>query len=587
MPFRLFAAALLAFGLMQAAPAAEARPDRQQAGGGAGVSADPPPVQVQVQETFNGKPFAYRQELRWQSPAFRIYRLSYPSPIVTRVPQNNTVPGDYYLPPAAQRDGRKRPAVVCLHILHGNFELERITCSVLASHGIPAIMMKLPYYGERAPEQGQKVLLSDPQLFLQALPQGLEDIRRTVDVLASRGEVNPEAIGLVGISLGGIVGATAAALEPRIARAGLILAGGDLEYILHHARESQELSRLIKTLTPQQRAPVDEAMRTMDPLTWAERLRDRAVAGRVLMVNAAEDQTIARPCTEKLAAALGIADRVVWLEGLGHYTAIAALPRVLQQVVQFFGQDLPGGVQAAAPVAAEAPPVQVLATVLKQISALTAGEPAEGRGHFVDLLATVTPKGGKSVEAEVRLVRGSGARFRLEVKHPAVGRLAVGQGAYPWLLGAGNKVFRGVGQDAADASAWLRAVDSQHRVKFQGGAGALATMATAPQLLEQLVAVTVDRPSGGPRVLRITDRDNRQHGQMRLVLAADAVTPQELSFDIRGTQGKIVFRQWQVDTLTPGQLFAEPAEATCQDVSAEDLHRMFAAVVNFALEQLP
>ncbi len=45
------------------------------------------------------------------------------------------------------------------------------------------------------------------------------------------------------------------------------------------------------------------------------------------MLNAAEDEVIPRQCTVKLAEALGIADRVVWFDGLGHYTAMAELPR--------------------------------------------------------------------------------------------------------------------------------------------------------------------------------------------------------------------------------------------------------------------
>ena len=55
---------------------------------------------------------------------------------------------------------------------------------------------------------------------------------------------------------------------------------------------------------------------------------------------------IPRACTEKLANALGIGDRVVWLEGLGHYTAIAELPRALRMTADFFAQDLPEEVES-------------------------------------------------------------------------------------------------------------------------------------------------------------------------------------------------------------------------------------------------
>ena len=231
--------------------------------------------------------------------------------------------------------------MVCLHILHGNFELERITCSTLAAHGIPALMIKLPYYGERAPPAGRAAMLKDPKLILGALPQGIEDVRRAVDVLRSRDEVNPSAVGAIGISLGAIVAATAAAQEPRIARTALILAGGDLAAIIDHARETRELSQFIRNLPARDQAEIQQALLRVDPLCSADRLRARAQQGRVLMINAADDEVIPRACTRKLAEALGMADRVRWLPGLGHYTAIAALPDVLHAAVDFFAADLP------------------------------------------------------------------------------------------------------------------------------------------------------------------------------------------------------------------------------------------------------
>ena len=95
------------------------------------------------------------------------------------------------------------------------------------------------------------------ELFTKALAQGVEDVRRTVDVLASRPEVNPRQIGVMGVSLGGILAGTAAEQEPRISRAVLLLAGGDLLPIVHHARETRTLSETIHRLPPDQRAAVE------------------------------------------------------------------------------------------------------------------------------------------------------------------------------------------------------------------------------------------------------------------------------------------------------------------------------------------
>jgi dienelactone hydrolase len=258
-----------------------------------------------VQRTFNNAPFRYRMKLLRKEDAYRVYRLTYPSPMVTPVKQNNTIPADYYLPRDMElgKPAPKRPAVICLHILDGNFELVGMLCSALASRGVPAVAFKLPYYGQRALPGGPAAMLNDPKRFLSALPQAGLDARRTVDLLASRPEIDPERIGIAGISLGGLVAATAAADEERIHRTALILAGGDLPYIVRHAREAWVIRRFLDNLPPAEKDEVQRMLRAADPLNRAAGLRDRARRGRVLMINGTEDRVIPRVCTEKLADA--------------------------------------------------------------------------------------------------------------------------------------------------------------------------------------------------------------------------------------------------------------------------------------------
>ena len=175
--------------------------------------------------------------------------------------------------------------------------------------------------------------------------------------------------------------------------AALLLAGGDLDRVVEHAREMRELQQFLERLSPEERARAGALLRAYDPLEKAGLLRERAVQGRVLMINAAEDEVIPRACTERLAAALGISDRVIWLEGLGHYTALAALPRALATTADFFARDLPPGVQVAPPLPA-AGTVQTVARLAQQLAALAGSDPAEGRGHLVDLAIQVTLRPG-------------------------------------------------------------------------------------------------------------------------------------------------------------------------------------------------
>ena len=101
------------------------------------------------------------------------------------------------------------------------------------------------------------------------------------------------------------------------------------------------------------------------------------------MINAACDEVIPRRCTEKLAEALGIADRVVWLDGLGHYTAVAELPRALRMTADFFGQDLAKG--AGAKVTQKTSPVERLASVVQEAVAMLTTEPQPGHCDIADV----------------------------------------------------------------------------------------------------------------------------------------------------------------------------------------------------------
>ncbi|MFH1922696.1 MAG: prolyl oligopeptidase family serine peptidase [Planctomycetota bacterium] len=543
------------------------------------------PQVIHVSETYNNSPFDYRIESRDEKARYTIYRLTFPSPVVTPVAQNNTVPAEYYLPKGMRAEDAQRPAVVCMHILDGDFVLVRMTCSALASHGIPAIMFKLPYYEERGFPEGPRALSADPKLFTSAVAQGLEDVRRTVDLLASRPEVDPERIGITGISLGGIVAASASGIEPRFHRAMLILAGGDLKQLIHHAQETGELSQLIKRLPPDRRAEVERALDEVDPLRHADRLRDRAREGKVLMLNAAEDELIPRSCTEQLASALGLTDRVIWLEGHGHYTAMAELPQILRTVVEFFGEDLAPGLEPLPADAAPRTPLEITASLVSEISTFLVSEPGEGRCHFVDVAFSAASKEGSPIEARLRFIRGREGRFKLECDLPVVGAAALGQNGYPWMVSGGKILFKGAGDPAGGTDNPLSFASPKHVMALRMAAGAAAGVAIAPHILNQWFTVEDDTPEEGPPAIRIVLKEQGV-GSLRLVLKDDARTPREVTFDVADVQGRLTFRGWQSNTVAHPSMFDPPAGIPEKEVDRTDLYRIFSAMFDFAMESI-
>jgi dienelactone hydrolase len=545
------------------------------------------PQSVSVDETFNQCPFRYEIVSRTSKTGFVVYELTYPSPVVTGTVQNNTVPAEYYLPDGVdpfRHEGPKRPAVICLHILDGNFELVRMTCSVLASHGIPAIMFKLPYYGERGFPEGPRALAADPELFVGALGQALLDVRRTVDLLASRPEVDSRRIGITGISLGGITAATAAAEEPRISRAALILAGGDLESIIHHAGETRDLSELIRRLPAVKKTAVDAAILAVDPLQHAADLRDRAQHGRVLMVNATEDTVIPPACTVKLASALGIANSVVWLDGLGHYTAMAELPRVLRTTVAFFAEDMPEGVAVEPPKDRPRSAVEVLAGMIYQAATLVVTDPQPGRCQFLDVAFSATPKGERTIEGRLSLIRGDRGRFKLECTLPEVGDVAMGQGSCPWMASAEKVVFQGLLGPAGAAADPFAFADPQKTARLRMLSGAAGGVALAPDILSQFCTVR-ESEEPGARVLQV-ELVGRNSGSLTVELGDDNKTPRSFTFTADGVRGRVDVRGWQVNGVAHSSMFEPPAGLTVKEVNREDVQRVFGAALDFAMERV-
>lgn len=540
------------------------------------------PLTFSVAETYNQKPFEYRMTFLEQRDGFRVYRMTYPSPVATAVEQNNTVRASFYLPDNIAPASAKRPAVIVLHILNGDMRVTDVACSVLARRGIPAIMPTLPYYGERAKAEGWDALLREPPLFLGMLLQSIEDIRRTADLLASRPEVDPQRINLSGVSLGGIVAASAAASDPRFFRTSLFLAGGDLLAILRHARYTRELNKQFEQLPPDQRAAILAEVAKVEPLTLAPGLRARAQQGRVLMINAAADEIIPRACTEKLAAALGIADRVVWIDGIEHDRFIAALPQALQAITEFFSQDLPADVIPPPPPAIQADtPLGRASAFLRQAMTMFTADPAPGRCHTLEMDIRVEPKGQKPLDARVRLVRGADYQFMLKCRLPVVGEVVAGQNESPWMVAAGNRVLKGVKEPVKDRNP-LCFVKQTHRANLQIAAGLVGCLDLAPETLDQWVAVEA-AASGDRPAIRIK-ANKKYRGHLLVAFDDDGQTPARIEFQGDGVAGNVVIRDWKLDVAVEDTTFDAPSGLEIVETKQADLYRAFAAVVNLLMQ---
>lgn len=268
----------------------------------------------------------------------RVSKVTFPSPLVTPHKKNNTVHCEYFCPTTAG----KKPGVIVLHILGGDFDLARIFCRALASRGVAALFLKMPYYGERRQEDSSVRMISmDPEETVRGMTQAVLDIRQAASWLAVQEEIDPEQLGIMGISLGGITGALAAGMEPRFNKVCLLLAGGDMGEV---AWTSTEMAPLRKRWDESGRTKEElfAALKIIDPVTYVRPLPGR----KVLMLNASQDEVIPPACTRALWRAFGEPEIVWW--NAGHYTAIRYLGSGLMRVVQFFEPAQPAAAQSTA-----------------------------------------------------------------------------------------------------------------------------------------------------------------------------------------------------------------------------------------------
>jgi dienelactone hydrolase len=276
--------------------------------------------------------FSYEVEPIREAGSYTVSAVRFASPVVTPDPENNTVHAEYFRPAGAGR----RPAVVVLHILGADFALSRYLAARLADRGVAALFVKLPYYGERRPAGGpQRFLSADVERSINSMRQAVCDVRRAASWLSGRPEVDPDRLGVAGISLGGIVASLAAEADPTLNRAALLLAGGDLATILWNMPEPQaKRYRALWVESGRTLADLKALTAPFDPLSYADRL----VGKRLLMIAGTVDEVIPPASARALWEAAG-RPPIRWYD-CGHYSVAGFLLPAFRETVEFFAADL-------------------------------------------------------------------------------------------------------------------------------------------------------------------------------------------------------------------------------------------------------
>ncbi len=210
----------------------------------------------------------------------------------------------------------RRPAVVVTPMFGGRQPIARLIAPALAERGIHALVVL----------RAERYLLGDapPERLERVLRTAVIDRRRTLDYLASRPDVDPERLGAIGVSLGGLGTALLCASDSRIKAGVLVLAGGGLESLIPASQERRALEFVqaweARGVSRQELATKIKAAVASDPLALAQNLDPR----RLLFVTARRDHAVPARNQELLWEAAGRPER--YSLPTGHATSAVYAP---------------------------------------------------------------------------------------------------------------------------------------------------------------------------------------------------------------------------------------------------------------------
>lgn len=255
-----------------------------------------------------------------------VCQLTFPSPVESPHPENNTVHAEYYRPAGKG----PFPAVIVLEILAGGDGLARSQANLLAQNGVAALFVRMAYYGPRSPKSERVRMLSTniPQT-LDAVRQTVLDCRRATAWLESRPEIDGRKLGIMGTSLGSFLAGLTAEMEPKLTKVALLLSGGGFVDAFYDHPRAKSYVEFFEKLGGTKRL-LKDVLAPVDPLTCANNLKSHDV----LMIAAKRDDIVPPKMAEALWKAAG-QPKIVWLDATHYGAALYALT-TMEQVLKHF-----------------------------------------------------------------------------------------------------------------------------------------------------------------------------------------------------------------------------------------------------------
>jgi uncharacterized protein len=233
--------------------------------------------------------------------------------------KTDRLPGLLFLPIGAS-SSKPVPCLLLLHGLGGRKEQMVPIARFLASIGYACWAIDNVGSGERAVTNAPAPAFADYASFAIGLNEQSQtqivDLRRGIDYLNTRPEIDHAHIGLMGFSLGALIGGVLAGVDSRVCAVILVSGGGNLgEILVDLAKDDPRIGKLyppfLSTTDP---IALEQSLALDDPLNFVAHISPRPL----LMEHGRLDKVILPDNAEALFEAAQRPKQIVWYPNAGH-----------------------------------------------------------------------------------------------------------------------------------------------------------------------------------------------------------------------------------------------------------------------------
>jgi len=252
---------------------------------------------------------------------------------------HNALIDAYAYVPNTATAASKAPCLLLIHGLGGDKEMMEPVAQVLAAMGYSSIMIDQAGQGARATVKGIPPFATEADL-VNALRGGsittVVDLRRAIDAARYIPGIDDRRIGVVGYSMGALVGTVLGGVDTRVSAVVLMSAGADIAKILEdEAAGGKPLGGYYAALiTTTSLSTLHDQLADVDPANFVGHIAPRPL----LMLNGRKDSIIAPDRAQALYDAAGAGKQIVWYDDAGH---ILPCLRVYADMSVFLKKNFP------------------------------------------------------------------------------------------------------------------------------------------------------------------------------------------------------------------------------------------------------